>query len=124
MKVETDLLREVGNWLHEQKYFFWRSNNIPAAGRRLGVYRTLPKYTPAGLPDFFIVWRGHVIGIECKRREGGIDGKQREANGRIVREGLLSPEQAEFGVELVTNGGQYSVVRSLQDLKDFLDTVE
>ena len=92
MKKESVIVREVCDYLKERGIFFWRSNNIPVFGR------SLPKYTPKGLPDIFAIIRGHCIGIEVKRPTGE-DG-DRERNGRKVRGGKLSPFQAEFGTKL------------------------
>jgi hypothetical protein len=116
---ESQLVREICDWLHENDYFFWRENNVPTP---VGVYgmsrmRALPKYTPRGIADIIVVLSGRIYAIEVKR--GGSE-DERERNGRKVRAGKISPEQAEWGAKLVMHGGRYACVRSLQEVKDFL----
>jgi hypothetical protein len=106
MKSESEVVREICDWLHNNEYFFWRSNNIPAPGR------AMPKYTPRGLPDVFVVVEGIMVGVEAKRE--GSD-TEREKNGRKVRVGKLSGEQADFGTALILNGSKYIVVHSLNE---------
>jgi hypothetical protein len=90
-------------WLAIKKYFFYRSNNIPVYSRNNAGYmafRKLPKFTPRGIPDIVIVREGKYIGVECKRPGAA-----------------LRPEQADFGTNLVLNGGFYYVVHSLEELQ-------
>lgn len=114
LKSETEVMREICDWLHSQGYFFWRCNNVPVFGR------ALPKYTPRGLPDIMIVYKGTFVALEVKR-EGS--NTQRERNGRKLRAGALSPQQAEWGAKLTLNGGEYSMVRSLDDAKGILYSI-
>lgn len=111
MISESMIVREICDWLHDQDYFFWRENNIPAPGR------ALPKYTPKGIADIIVVAHGKIFAIEVKR--GGSD-VVREKNGRALRAGMLSPMQAEWGAALALHGGNYRCVRSLEEVKDFL----
>ena len=117
MKSETALLLEICDWLKHEGFFFWRSNNIPAGGRTFGTFLALPKYTPRGLPDIMVVRLGTFIGLEVKR-EGSES--EREKNGRKVRAGKLTPDQAEWGAGLSQAGGKYACVRSLQEVKEIL----
>lgn len=118
MKTETQLLLEICDYLKREGIFFWRSNNIPAGGRTFGTFRALPKYTPRGLPDIMIVHGGKFIGLEVKR-EGSEN--EREKNGRKIRAGKLTPDQAEYGAALVKAGGDYACVRSVQDVMDIFN---
>ncbi len=115
MRSETEVLRDICDYLHGRGYFFWRSNNIPVFGR------ALPKYSPRGLPDICIVRGGLFIGLEVKR-EGS--SSEREKNGRKIRPGMLTPDQAEFGARLVMNGAQYRCVRSVDEVVKFLEILE
>ena len=116
-KSETQVLLEICKWLHDSEFFFWRSNNVPAAGRSFGAFRSLPKYTPPGLPNIMIVHDGIFIGLEVKRpTEDGA----REKNGRKLRMGKLTPEQGEFGIKLTIAGGHYACVRSRDEAEKFL----
>lgn len=110
---ESDIQREICDYLFSCNYFFWRSNNIPVFGR------ALPKYAARGLPDICILWRGVFIGLEVKRPAS----EMREANGRTVRAGTLSKDQDAFGAKILFNDGQYHVVRSLSDAINVLHGV-
>ncbi len=100
--LEKDIQRLICDYLAIKGYFFWRQNNTPIFGmsgsgeRR---FRSLPKYTPRGIPDIIVLSRGKFIGIEVKR--GGMK---------------LRPEQAEFGAKLVANGGVYVVANCLEQV--------
>ena len=104
--LESAIQREICDYLASRGYFFWRSNNIPVfgvnnAGQRR--FRSLPKYTPKGIPDILLLSSGKFIGIEVKR------------------EGMkLRPGQAEFGAKMVMNGGAYHIVHSLAEVKEVL----
>lgn len=100
--LEKDIQREICEWLREQHFFFWRSNNVPVFSKSNdGVrrFRSLPKDTPRGLPDIMVVEQGKFIAIEVKRP------------GMKLR-----PEQAEYGTKLVLAGGVYLTVHSLNEL--------
>lgn len=120
MKTETQILLEICDYLQEQKLLygkrliFWRSNNVPAGARKFGVYRSLPKYTPKGLPDIMIIRDGKFFALEVKRPGG--EGDEREKNGRKVRIGKLTPEQASWGISCTIAGGSYFTVRSVEDV--------
>lgn len=108
--LEKDIQREICEWLETQRddLYFWRQNNTPVHGRAgFGDkvrFRNLPKYAVKGVPDIFVIKRSKFIGLEVKtpRRK-------------------LTPEQAQFGVNMVQNGAFYQCVHSLQEAKDFLD---
>lgn len=102
---ESDIQRQICDYLASCNYFFWRSNNIPVFGR------ALPKYAARGLPDICILWRGVFIGLEVKRPKSDM----REPNGRKVREGGLTNDQDEFGAKMMFNDGEYALVRSVED---------
>lgn len=106
-KSETDILRECCEYLAENNLLFWRTNNLAVFGR------SLPKYTPKGLPDINVIIYGKYIGIEVKRPAGN---EEREANGRKVRAGELSPQQLQWGMRLSKHGATYEIVRSRDEL--------
>lgn len=102
-KLEKDIQNEIFEYLQSKKFLFWRSNNIPVYGKNNGgkyMYRSLPKYTPRGLPDIMVVVNGHFIAIEVKR-EGA----------------KLRPSQAEFGMRVQAHYGTYVVAYSVDDVK-------
>ncbi len=99
---EKDIQRTICEWLDLNKYLFWRQNNVPIFGKNNGgnfVHRSMPKYTPKGLPDIMCIVKGEFIGIEVKRPKM-----------------KLRPEQAEFGAKLSLHGGKYYTVHSLEEL--------
>ncbi len=110
---ESAIVTSICEWMVYNRYFFWRQNNIPVYGR------SLPKYTPKGLPDLFCLYDGLLIGIEVKRPASDL----REANGRTTRGGQLTPYQQEFGNKLIIHGAKYIVVRSLDELDTEFETI-
>lgn len=107
--LESQIQKEICEFLEFQGFFFWRSNNVPVfAMSNDGVrrFRSLPKHTPRGLPDIMVVTKtGKFIGVEVKRPGS-----------------KLRPEQAEFGAKLVMNNAEFYVVHSVAELaalKDF-----
>lgn len=103
--LEKEIQNNICEWLHFNKYFFWRSNNIPVFGRNNGgkmTFRAMPKYSPKGLPDIIVVHKGKFVGIEVKREEKS-----------VIRE-----DQLIFGANLQRNGGAYYIVHSLDQVLD------
>jgi len=104
--LEKDVQRHICDWLAEQKYFFWRQNNIPVFGvsndgkKR---FRALPKYTPRGIPDILVIHEGKLWGFEVKR-EGA----------------PLRAEQADFGAGMIRHGAMWYVVHALSEVRDLL----
>lgn len=103
--LESVIQREVCDYLASRGYFFWRSNNVPVfALSNDGVrrFRSLPKYTPKGLPDIILVRHdGILVGIEIKR-----PGEK------------LKPDQAQFALKLIKDNARYHCVHSLEELKE------
>jgi hypothetical protein len=108
--LEKEILKDVCEYLETNKVLFWRANNIPVYGKNNAgkyMYRSLPKYTPRGLPDIIAVIHGICVGIEIKRPDRTL--------------GKLSPEQADFGLKLNMAGGVYFVARCVGDVQKCLD---
>lgn len=103
--LESAIQREICDYLASWHYFFWRSNNVPVfAMSNDGVrrFRSLPKYTPKGLPDIMLVRKdGVLVGIEVKR-----PGEK------------LKPDQAAFGLKMIKWGAVYGIVHSLDEFKE------
>lgn len=64
-----------------------------------------------GVSDFIAVKCGKVAFIEVKRAEGA------SRTGRKLAEGKLSKEQERFRDDVVARGGEFFVVRSLEDVQ-------
>lgn len=109
-KLESQVLREICDYLASTEVFFWRSNNIPVYGKSNDGqrrYRSLPKYTPRGLPDISIVYKGMAVFLEVKR-----DGKTKQS------------EDQEFIMRRIrTNGGLYYVVWSIKQVEEIMDEI-
>lgn len=102
-KKEVEIQREICDWLSKEGFFFWRSNNVPVYARSNDGkmrFRSLPKYTPKGIPDIMVIHKGLFIGIEVKS-EGS----------------KLSEDQKKFATNLLMNGGAYNVSYSLESVK-------
>lgn len=100
--LEKDIQREICEWLNTHKFFFWRSNNIPVFGMNNGgkkTFRSLPKYTPKGIPDIIVIHNGKFIGLEVKRPKA-----------------KLRPDQAIFKGNVEDNGGYYHEVHSVDEV--------
>jgi hypothetical protein len=100
--LEKDIQRTICEYLALKKFFFWRSNNIPVFGKNNAgakTFRSLPKFTPRGLPDIIILHKGKFIAVEVKRPGAP-----------------LRPEQGEFGMKCELNGGFYRIVHSLEEI--------
>src|SRR3990167_10349477 len=95
----SDLVRALCDYLAYKRYFFYRSNNIPAFEWKKGVFRSQPKYAKNELPDIVVVKDGIYHGIEAKSGSG-----------------RLSVVQKGFRDELQAAGGRYYEIRSLDEL--------
>jgi len=96
--AETQVLNSICEYLEYKKHFFWRSNTLPVYSVKNQSFIRMPKYSKTGLPDITIIKYGFYIGLEVK------DGK-----------GKQSPNQKQFEVDLKEAGGEYYVVRSIDD---------
>lgn len=103
-KLEKDIQREILEMLNFNHLFFWRSNNIPVFGRNNAghkTFRSLPKFTPKGLPDIIVIYHGNFIGLEVKRPTA-----------------RLTTEQTHFYTQCRENGGFYYKVTSVDEVKE------
>lgn len=84
------------------KLLYWRQNNIQPSGVRNGkvfFYKT-NNHSKKGIPDIIVIKDGFFIGLEVKDKT-----KQ-------------SPDQKEFERILKENGGEYHVVRSIDEVQE------
>lgn len=96
--LEKDVQASCFQYLAMKKVFFFRLNNMPVYTD--GHFRRLPEHTPRGLPDCVVIIKGKFIGLEFK--------------GSV---GKLSPEQIEVCRNIVRAGGDYYLIRSIDDLQ-------
>jgi hypothetical protein len=102
---EGEAQAAILDYLRLRGHLCFRLNNIPATyvdrhGER--QFRALSKYGMKGLPDILLIRKptGRLFGIEVKAAKG-----------------KPSPEQLDFGRRLIEAGGEYVVVRSIDDVQ-------
>ncbi len=98
---ETEILYSICEYLEWKKHFFWRNNVIPVYSIKNKAYIRMPKYSRTGLPDIIVIRDGFTIGLEVKKDKG----KQ-------------SPNQKELEKEWKEAGGEYYVVKSIDDVRN------
>jgi hypothetical protein len=98
--TEGETQSAICEYLERRRHFFFRINNTPIYDARRGIFRAQPKYTPRGVADILVVKNGKAIFIEVRREKG-----------------KMSPEQHEFGRNVVLAGGDYHIVRSIDDVQ-------
>jgi len=102
---ENDIQNTVLEYLNLNKkikgYFFWRANTIGVYDSVNKSFRRLPKYTIKGAPDINLIWNGQYIGLEIKQKGT-----------------YQSKEQKEFEQFVKDVGGEYYVIRSIDNLKE------
>lgn len=98
---ESNVQSAICDYLALRKHFFSRINNVPVYDSARDRYRALPKHTMPGFPDIIVIKDGFFVGLEVK----GPGGRQ-------------SPEQKEFERACKAAGGEYYVVRSIDDVRE------
>ncbi len=100
---ETEIQRAICDYLALKKHFFWRQNTGAMIDHKSGkvTFKAMPKYSMNGIPDIIVIHQGFFIGLEVKREKT----KQ-------------SPSQIEFEKRCKEAGGEYYVVRSIDDVKE------
>ena len=97
--AEKDVQLAICDYLAYRKCMYWRQNTTGMYDAGKQVFRKLPKYAKAGVPDIIVIKNGHFIGIEVKKKGG----KQSE-------------NQVKFQKELEANGGKYFLVTNVTDV--------
>lgn len=102
-QLEKDIQLAICDYLAFRKHFFWRQNTGAMIDHKAGklTFRAMPKYSINGVPDILLVKDGFLIGLEVKRPKT-----------------TQSPVQKEFEKKLKDAGGEYHVVRSIDDVKE------
>lgn len=107
MAKESDVQFAICEYLALRRRCFWRSNNLPAFNRNTDgsiTMRKLPKHTPRGLADIFVVAGGVLFALEVKRP-------------KELGKTYQSKEQREFQRLVEAHGGKYHVVRCIEDVQ-------
>lgn len=106
--LEKDIQNEICEYLKNNAFFFWRSNNLPVFSRNNAgkmAFRAMGKYTLKGIPDIIVIYKGKFIGIEVKRV------------GAPLRE-----DQIKFKVNTIVHGGIYIMATSVEQVRRLLNT--
>ena len=98
MRRESEILRAVLDYLTVRKVFHFRVNNTGVFDPSKKIFRKPHNITP-GVSDIICVRQGLIICIEVKSSSG-----------------FQSQAQKEFEAGVYNNGGQYHVVRSVDDV--------
>jgi hypothetical protein len=99
-ETESSIQSAICDYLALREHCFWRTNNIPAP-QCDGGFRKLPKYTPRGLPDIIVIKDGRFVGLEVKKKGS-----------------YQTPDQKEFELQIKEAGGEYYVVRSIENVQE------
>lgn len=104
-KLESKIQGEICKYLEKKQYFFGRSNNAPIFDKKLnsgyGAYRTQGRWSHQGMSDLWLLHEGTFIAIEVKSKKG-----------------KASADQKLYETRVRSNGGEYYVVRSIDDVKN------
>lgn len=98
---ETSIQSAICEYLARRKHMFWRSNNMPRFDMKRKIFFKMPSYGLKGVPDIIVIHDGYFIGLEVKRKGT----KQ-------------STDQKEFERRCKEAGGEYRVVRSIDDVQE------
>lgn len=102
---ESEIQSQIIDYLNYRvDLFFQRTNNTPVYDEKNTKYRRMAKGQKNGFPDIVVIRKGVFIGLEVKT----LTGKQ-------------SKYQKDIEKEIKANGGQYHIVRSLQDVIKILN---
>lgn len=101
--MESDLTKACLDFFAIKKILAWRNNSGAmkyAYKRKNGqIHNGFMRFGAVGSPDIIAVYNGKFIGVECKDRYG----KQ-------------SPAQKEFEAKVKKAGGEYWLIRSIDEL--------
>jgi hypothetical protein len=97
--TEAQIQRAICEYLTWKKHLFWRNNAVARFDPVRNVHYK-PLYTPKGLPDIMLIRSGCFVGLEVKADKG-----------------RQSQEQKEFERRVKEEGGEYYLVRSVEDVQ-------
>lgn len=102
--LEKEIQLAICDYLALRRHFFWRQNTGGMYDPTKGVMRAMPKHSMAGIPDIIVVRGGQFIGLEVKRVN---------KNTQVTKQ---NSAQILFEAGCTKAGGQYHVVRSVDDV--------
>jgi hypothetical protein len=103
--LEKDIQESICRYLDQVKkqkgFTFWRQNNTSIYDSTIGNFRRQAKWSLNGVSDIIVIKKGGgFVGLECKRSSTKQD-----------------PEQINFEKMIKDVGGEYYVVRSIEDVQ-------
>jgi hypothetical protein len=99
---ESDVQRQICDYLACKKHFFWRQNTTPIYDPTRKSFRRMPKYSMKGVADIVVITDGgYAVFLEIKKKGS-----------------YQSPDQKEFQRRCEEKGCEYYVVRDLSELTE------
>jgi len=102
-ELEKDIQFACCEYLALKRYFFWRQNTTPMFRQDRNRFIAMPKFSIRGVPDIIVVHGGKFIGIEVKTKKG-----------------VQNDNQKEFQRRLELAGGEYHIVKCVDELQQIL----
>ena len=99
---ENRVQREVCEYLNREGWFAFRINNSAIYDQTRGAYRKPQPFQINGIADVCAIKDGRTIWIECKTKSG-----------------VQSDAQVLFEKAITNRGGEYLLIRSVEDLHEF-----
>lgn len=98
--LESEIQSSICDYLALRKHFFYRTNNTPIFDTNRKTFRAMPKYTPKGISDIFVLYGVRPYFLEVKRPGS-----------------YQTPEQREFQKRAEFAGAIYAVVHSIEEVQ-------
>lgn len=99
--TENEIQNTVCQYLQLKRYVFWRQNNTAIYDPLTRRFRKMPEFSRKGVSDVIAVSDSIVYFLEFKR--AGC---------------YQSKDQKKFEEDVTKSGGVYSVIRTLEDVKE------
>ncbi len=96
---EINIQNSICEYLQAKRHFFYRNNTVGIYDKAQGTHRSMPKFSKKGVPDIILIKNGIFYGLEVKDKS-----KQSE-------------DQRLFEIGCKIAGGQYHIVRSIDDVQ-------
>lgn len=96
---EATVQSSICEYLEARRHFFWRTNTTGVYDPIKKIHRKPSRFTKLGAPDINVVFQGKYYGLEVKDK------------------GSQSEEQRKFEIGCKIAGGNYHVVRSIDDVQ-------
>lgn len=106
--LEKEIELQCGFYLKSLGHFFWKVTSNGYFDARIKRFRKQASpFARNGCPDFLLIYKGVTVGLEFKTKRG-----------------QQTDDQKAFERDLIKAGGYYFVVRSLEELKAYLQILK